>query len=196
VTDDTPSPRISTLLQRHDATPVMAAPGIRNRGQAVISADAANHPCAGAHTAEPVERAASHRTTQSRHLQRQRCQSRTIRGRSDCSALRSGHLLQISEHPINAFNEQWLITELRIKASTPRSSIRQRTRIASQRFHRPALVDRFSPALAQLPNIGGLSPARVLGLPASQRHWMIARIGVSCGRLRQPSLRACGCRSR
>ena len=81
VTDDTPSPRISTLLQRHDATPVMAAPGIRNRGQAVISADAANHPVPAP---TPLNLSSDQRHTEQRsrrHLQRQR-QAQTAPGLS------------------------------------------------------------------------------------------------------------------
>ena len=167
VTDDTPSPRISTLLQRHDATPVMAAPGIRNRGQAVISADAANHPVPAP---TPLNLSSDQRHTEQRsrrHLQRQRCQSRTIRGSGDCSALRSGHLLQISEHPIHAFNEQWLITELHHQGRHP-SILDPTTEVHDYRNDFSALPwsSDFRPPLAQpRPNIGGYHLARVLGSP-------------------------------
>jgi len=182
VTDESPSPRLSTLFQRHDATPVMAAHGIRNRGQQVSSADAANHPVPAL---TPLQLSGEQRHAEQRsrrHLQRQRCLSRSIHGRSDCSALRSGHLLQITEHPINAFNEQWLITELHHQGQHP--SILDPTSDV-HRYHNdftalPWASD-FRPPLAQpRPNIGGYHLARVLGTPGQPAQLdELGRIGVS-----------------
>ena len=167
ITDDTPSPRLSTLFQRHDAPPLMAAHGIRNRGQEAIAADAANHPvpALAPQNLSGEQRHAEQRSR--RHLQRQRCQSRSIRGTCDCSALRSGHLLQISEHPINAFNEQWLITELHHQGQHP-SILDPTTDVHRYRNDFTALPwsNDFRPPLAQpRPNIGGYHLAQVLGSP-------------------------------
>ena len=167
ITDDTPSPRVSTLFQRHDAPPLMAAHGIRNRGQEAIAADAANHPVPPL-TPQNLSGEQRHAEQRSRrHLQRQRCQSRSIRGTCDCSALRSGHLLQISEHPINAFNEQWLITELHHQGQHP-SILDPTTDVHRYRNDFTALpwASDFRPPLAQpRPNIGGYHLAQVLGSP-------------------------------
>lgn len=167
ITDDTPSPRVSTLFQRHDAPPVMAAHGIRNRGQEAIATDAANHPvpALAPQNLSGEQRHAEQRSR--RHLQRQRCQSRSIRGTCDCSALRSGHLLQISEHPINTFNEQWLITELHHQGQHP-SILDPTTDVHHYRNDFTALPwsNDFRPPLAQpRPNIGGYHLAQVLGSP-------------------------------
>jgi len=182
VCDETPSPRISTLFQRHDATPVMAAHSIRNRGHDVLVADAANHPVPAL---APLNLSSEQRHAEQRsrrHLQRQRCQSRSIHGSGDCSALRSGHLLQISGHPINAFNEQWLITELRHQGQHP-SILAPTPEVHHYHNDFTALPwsSDFRPPLVQpRPNIGGYHPARVLGSPgqpAQLDEW--GRIGVN-----------------
>lgn len=182
ITDDTPSPRVSTLFQRHDAPPLMAAHGIRNRGQEAIAADAANHPVPPL-TPQNLSGEQRHAEQRSRrHLQRQRCQSRSIRGTCDCSALRSGHLLQISEHPINAFNEQWLITELHHQGQHP-SILDPTTDVHRYRNDFTALPwsNDFRPPLAQpRPNIGGYHLAQVLGSPGQPAQLDDrGRIGVS-----------------
>ncbi|WP_025108931.1 type VI secretion system Vgr family protein [Pseudomonas sp. H1h] len=167
VADDIPSPRLRTLFQRHDATPFMPAQGIRNRGQQVIAEDAANHPVP---TLVPLQLSGAQRHAEQRsrrHLQRQRCQSRSIQGRSDCSALRSGHLLQISGHPINAFNEQWLITELQHQGQHP-SILDPTTNV--HHYHNdfsalPWSTDFRPPQVQPRPNIGGYFVARVVGSP-------------------------------
>lgn len=167
VADDSPSPRLSSLFQRHDATPLVTAPGIRNRGQQVIADDAANHPLP---TLNPLQLSGEQRHAEQRsrrHLQRQRCQSRSIHGRSDCSALRSGQLLQISGHPINAFNEQWLITELQHQGQHP-SILDPASDVHRYRNDFSALPwsTEFRPPLVQpRPNIAGYHLARVLGAP-------------------------------
>ncbi|MDX9673961.1 MULTISPECIES: type VI secretion system Vgr family protein [unclassified Pseudomonas] len=182
VADDSPSPRLNTVFQRHDATPIMAAPGIRNRGQQVIAEDAANH---SVPTVIPLQLSGTQRHAEQRsrrHLQRQRCQSRSIHGRSDCSALRSGHLLQISEHPINAFNEQWLMTELQHQGQHP-SILDPTSEEHHYRNHFTALPwsTEFRPPLAQpRPNIAGYHLARVLGTSGQPAQLdELGRIGVS-----------------
>lgn len=182
VTDDIPSPRLDTLFQRHDATPVMAAQGVRNRGQKVLAEDAANHP-APTRVLSQLSSEQRHAEQRSRrHLQRQRCQSRSIHGRSDCSALRSGQLLQISGHPINAFNEQWLITELQHQGQHP-SILDPTTDVHRYRNDFTALPwsTEFRPPLAQpRPGIGGYHLARVPGVPGQPAQLdELGRIGVS-----------------
>ncbi|AHG40817.1 type IV secretion protein Rhs [Pseudomonas syringae CC1557] len=47
-----------------------------------------------------------------RKLERLRCERRTIRGRSNHAALRSGQIIQVLDHPERLLNDQWLLTEV------------------------------------------------------------------------------------
>ncbi|SDX72115.1 type VI secretion system secreted protein VgrG [Pseudomonas syringae] len=47
-----------------------------------------------------------------RTLQRERCERRDIRGRSNHATLRSGQILQVLDHPERWLNDQWLLTEV------------------------------------------------------------------------------------
>lgn len=163
--DQEQSPGVSSLFQRHDSTQFTVLHPVRNRGQQAVSEDAANQTVAqpGATSVSAQQRHAEQRSR--RHLERQRCQYRSIHGRSDATDLRSGHLLQVTDHPVSGFNEQWLITELRHKGQQP--SILDPTPIA-YRYHNdftalPWSTD-FRPALKQpRPSIPGYHLARVLG---------------------------------
>ncbi|WP_460091484.1 type VI secretion system Vgr family protein [Pseudomonas sp. S2_E02] len=167
--EQTPSPCITSLYQHHHAAPVVTLHAVRNRGQRAISDEAANHI-----TANPLPQASSleqrhHEQRSRRHLERQRCQHRTINGRSDRIGLLSGQLLQVSAHPVSHFNEQWRLTSIRHHGQHP--SILDPTpplhRYENDFTAQPWSSD-FRPALNQpRPGIAGYHLALVLG-PAGQ----------------------------
>jgi type VI secretion system secreted protein VgrG len=168
VDEHTPSPSISTLYQHHHAAPIATLPAIRNRGQRTFQEDAANQ--TAPHPAPPVITAIEqHHALQRsrRQLERQRCQHRSIQGRSDGKGLLSGHLLQVTDHPISYFNEQWLITEMRHQGQHP--SILDPVPTVHRYYNdftaQPWSTD-FRPPLKQpRPRIGGYHLAQVLGCP-------------------------------
>ncbi|MDI2143121.1 MULTISPECIES: type VI secretion system Vgr family protein [unclassified Pseudomonas] len=163
------SPALSTLFLRHDAVMTQVSPTVRERGQPSNDDDAANHPVTGVIPLRGFppsgQRHADQRSR--RQLERQRCQYRCIQGRSDCTQLLSGHLLQVTDHPLGAFNEQWLITELRHQGQQP--SILD-PMSAPRRYHNDFTAQpwstEFRPLLRQpRPSIPGYHPAQVLGSP-------------------------------
>jgi type VI secretion system secreted protein VgrG len=164
-TDDGETPRVNSLFQRHDAAPSVPQHDVRNRGQQAGGEDAANQTVAApsVSTMSAQQRHAEQRSR--RHLERQRCQYRSVHGRSDSRQLRSGHLLQVTRHPVSGFNEQWLITELRHHGQQP--SILDPAPV-EYRYHNdfsalPWSTD-FRPPLKQArPRIPGYHLARVLG---------------------------------
>lgn len=168
VDEQTPSPSISTLYQHHHAAPIATLPAIRNRGQRTSNQQAANQ--TPLHPVMPTITTIEQRHAQQRsrrHLERQRCQHRSIQGRSDGFGLLTGRLLQVTDHPISHFNEQWLITEMRHHGQHP--SILEPVP-AIHRYHndftaQPWSTD-FRPPLKQpRPHIGGYHLAQVLGPP-------------------------------
>ena len=168
VDEQTPSPSLSLLYQHHHAAPIATLPTIRNRGQRTVREDAANQ--TSPHSAPPVVAPIEQRHAQQlsrRHLERQRCQHRSIQGRSDGIGLLSGGLLQVTEHPISHFNEQWLITKMRHHGQHP--SILDPLPTVHRYYNdftaQPWSTD-FRPPLKQpRPNIGGYHLAQVLGVP-------------------------------
>lgn len=134
------APVISELFQRHTAAPVMA------------------HRAADHH-----DRAQSSR----RALERLRCGHRQIQGQSEHSAMRSGRIVQISEHAMANFNDQWLLTEVRHHGQ-PSALLTENTAGAAwaykNRFTAIPWSTEFRPPLTQQrPAIPGYQPARVLG---------------------------------
>lgn len=165
VDEQTPSPGVSALYQHHHAAPIPTLHVVRNRGQKAPAEDAANQT---ASTPRPPMPAPEHRHDEQRsrrHLERQRCLHRSFHGRSDCVGLRSGHLLQVSEHPISHFNEQWRITSLRHHGQHP--SILDPTPTVHRYYNdftaQPWSTD-FRPPLNQpRPSIAGYHLAQVIG---------------------------------
>jgi type VI secretion system VgrG family protein len=162
-----PSPCVSVLYQQHRAAPAPVLHAVRNRGQPTCNDEAANEVTPQLPMpARSLERLHAEQRSR-RHLQRQRCQLRTIHGRSDCSDLLSGRLLLVAEHPIHHFNEQWLINAVRHHGQHP--SILE-TAPTAHRYHndftaQPWSSD-FRPPLKQArPNIAGYHLARVAGTP-------------------------------
>lgn len=102
-----------------------------------------------------------------RILERLRCQHRQIQGQSNQSELRSGRIVQVSEHPLASFNDQWLLTEVRHQGQHPSILARNTTDIArrySNQFTAIPWSTVFRPAQTQArPGIPGFHTARVLG---------------------------------
>ena len=161
----TPSPSVSTLFQHHHSAAIAMLPAVRNRGQQAAAEDAANQPVSGAHPAMPSLEQRHSEQRSRRHLERQRCQHRTVNGRSDCCGLLSGHLLQVTEHPISYFNEQWRITAIRHHGQHP--SILDPTPVVHRYcidFTAQPWSTDFRPPLKQpRPSIAGYHLAQVLG---------------------------------
>ncbi|POA46651.1 type VI secretion system tip protein VgrG [Pseudomonas sp. MPR-ANC1] len=166
-TDDAqvPLPSVSALYQHHHAAPIATLHAVRNRGPQASREAAANQTPANAQATLPSLEQRHSEQRSRRHLERQRCQHRSINGRSDCIGLLSGHLLQVTEHPINSFNEQWRITSIRHQGQHP--SILD-PRPSEHRYHndftaQPWSSD-FRPPLKQpRPGIAGYHLAQVLG---------------------------------
>ncbi|WP_392890401.1 type VI secretion system Vgr family protein [Pseudomonas migulae] len=137
-------PLISELFQRHTSPPI----------------DTHNAP-------PPLDRDRLSR----RILERLRCRHGQLQGRSNQSALRSGGIVQVSEHPLPNFNDQWLLTEVRHQGQQPsilEHSHCDRTRCYSNQFTAMPWSTVFRPALTQArPGIPGFQTARVLG-PAGE----------------------------
>lgn len=190
--DEPETVAIRELFQRHDSPLTRAPIQTRERSTGAEGFGAANHPLTGKPTMNRDQR--SRRT-----LERLRCQQRQVHGQSDQTALLSGRIVQVEQHPISSFNDQWLLTEIRHQGQQP--SI-----LAEQSFETPGYGNRFSaipwstafrPALKQpRPNIPGYQPARVLGEPG--RPATLDEHGGSrsaCGRNPIPANpSACGCR--
>ncbi|MFJ4195862.1 type VI secretion system Vgr family protein [Pseudomonas sp. NPDC089534] len=167
---DAPAPAIGALFQRHDAVGPPMPQSAPHRGQDSPADDAANQTVPSLPvTADNRSPEAVHADQRSRRrLQRQRCRYRCAQGRSNATELRSGHLLQVADHPINTFNEQWLITELRHQGQQP--SILQPTPMP-HRYHNdftalPWSTEYRPPQKQARPQIPGYQPAQVVGLSA------------------------------
>jgi type VI secretion system secreted protein VgrG len=79
----------------------------------------------------------------------------------------SGHLLQVLEHPLSHFNEQWLITELRHNGQHPSILDPSPTvhRYANDFTAQPWSTDYRPPLRQARPSIAGYHVARVQGAP-------------------------------
>ncbi|WGK88756.1 type VI secretion system Vgr family protein [Pseudomonas migulae] len=141
---DTPGhangPVINELFQRHTSPPLCAHPA-----------------------PPPLDRERLSR----RILERLRCLHRQIQGQSNHSELRSGRIVQVSEHPLQNFNDQWLLTELRHQGQQPSilaPATSDMSRRYSNQFTAIAWSTVFRPALTHTrPGIPGFQTARVLG---------------------------------
>jgi len=68
---------------------------------------------------KPGDEEAHHRQTRARTLERLRCERRHIHGWSSDCALTSGQIIQVMEHPVPLFNDQWLLVKVRHWAKQP-----------------------------------------------------------------------------
>lgn len=61
----------------------------------------------------PAGKSVRQRQVSARALERLRCERRVIRGSSNQTALASGQIMRVTEHPERLMNDQWLLTEVR-----------------------------------------------------------------------------------
>ncbi|MDO7899468.1 type VI secretion system Vgr family protein [Pseudomonas citrulli] len=107
-------PAMERLYLRHRPMTPGAPDGFNDRAEGQTEAGAANHafghPGPERLRSDPLM---AHRHQASRrHLERLRCRQREIHGQSAHPGLRCGHLVQIDEHPVSTFNDQWLIVDV------------------------------------------------------------------------------------
>jgi type VI secretion system secreted protein VgrG len=168
--NDSALPVISELFQRHDPEPAPARWEARNRGEQVIGDGAANHILArtGPVTARPAPEQLHHDQLSRRRLEHLRCRQQQIHGQSNQSELCSGRILQVAQHPLSSFNDQWLLTDIRHQGQQPSILAEDQpgtTRRYSNQFTAIPWSTVFRPALKQArPSIPGYQTAQVLGL--------------------------------
>jgi type VI secretion system secreted protein VgrG len=111
---DASQPAGKDIYVRHHH--VMPAPpfGFSDRATADVQSAAANqHVGEAGHEILHGDPVLAHRYQAGRrHLERLRCGQREIHGHSTQAAVRGGHIIQVSGHPVAAFNDQWLVTEV------------------------------------------------------------------------------------
>ena len=66
----------------------------------------------GTDTSRPGDEEAHHRQISARTLERLRCERRQIQGWSRDCALTSGRIIQVLDHPVTLFNDQWLLLKV------------------------------------------------------------------------------------
>ncbi|RAI64692.1 type VI secretion system tip protein VgrG [Pseudomonas fluorescens] len=164
--DEHHEPVISELFQRHDAPLFPGCPSARNPGAPDISDGAANHAFATARHFPAREQ--QHRDQLSRRqLERLRCRHLQIHGQSNQGALRSGRIVQVAEHPLASFNDQWLVTEMRHQGCHASILLDDTAGMAPgyrNQFIAIPWSTEFRPALKQpRPSIPGYQPAQVCG---------------------------------
>ncbi|MEJ5057808.1 MULTISPECIES: type VI secretion system Vgr family protein [unclassified Pseudomonas] len=166
-------PVISELFQRHDSPSSTPRLATRNRGAPDTDNGAANH--VYHRPATPMLRPAHEQRhcdqLARRLLERMRCQQVQTHGQSNQQALRSASIVQVEEHPLPGFNDQWLVTQVLhqgqqgsiLVGHTPDMPLRYRNQFTAIPWSTV-----FRPALKQTkPSIPGYQPARVSG-PAGQ----------------------------
>jgi len=163
------TPVISELFQRHDTQAVFPRTNAKNPGASQVGEGAANHAFTHAY-APHSNQAPRHRDQLDRRdLQRMRCQQLQLHGQSNQPLLRSARIVQVEDHPVPGFNDQWLVCQARHQGqqgsilaedSRPRRYRNQFTAIPWSTVFRPPLDQ-------ARPRIPGLQPARVCG-PAGQ----------------------------
>ena len=168
-------PALQRLYQHHHSMLPGLPAGFKDRASERSDDTAANQVFAeAAHEMIRADPAQAYRSQASRrNLERLRCQQRRIHGHSNQPALHGGQIVQICDHPLAVFNDQWLITDVQHQgrqfsilepnppATPPSTDYRNRfTAIAWSTVFRPALKH-------PKPCIPGYHLAHVLG-PAGQ----------------------------
>ncbi|WP_130907108.1 type VI secretion system tip protein TssI/VgrG [Pseudomonas sp. Sample_16] len=160
------SPVISELFQRHDLLSLPLQVDARNRAIAAIGDSAVNHSSPRSVTS-PVHPQRHREQLGRRQLERLRSQQVKVHGQSNHCRLRSGCIVQVAEHPLRGFNDQWLVIQAQHQGrqdsileqacpSTPRHYHNQFCAIPWSTVFRPALEQ-------DRPRITGFQPARVCG---------------------------------
>ncbi|MFY0727940.1 type VI secretion system Vgr family protein [Pseudomonas sp. NFX15] len=160
-------PVISELFQRHDAPRSFERAGASSPGEPDIDDGAANHTLAPAEQRLSPEQ--QHRDQLGRRqLERMRCRHLQIHGQSNHGALHSGRIVQVAEHPLANFNDQWLVTDVRHQGRQSSILLDDSVGVAlGYRNHFSAIPwsSVFRPALKQpRPSIPGYQPGRISGL--------------------------------
>ncbi|ROM77026.1 type IV secretion protein Rhs [Pseudomonas brassicacearum] len=169
--DASAEPAIQRLYLRHQPMTPTPPGGFSDRAMGETEAFAANHAFdSPAHQALRGDPALAHRHQAGRrHLERLRCRQREIHGQSSQPALRGGHLVQIEEHPVSTFNDQWLIVDVQHRGRQfsilePNLPATPSTRQYRNRFTAIPWSTVFRPALRHpKPRIPGYHLAHVLG---------------------------------
>ncbi|WP_077048117.1 type VI secretion system Vgr family protein [Pseudomonas sp. KK4] len=163
------APVLSELFQRHAAPAVSPPLETHDPGQAQVDDIAANHPFD--QTLPPLMRPTleqRHRDQLARrHLERLRCRQVQVQGHSNHDRLRSASIVQVAEHPLSPFNDQWLVIEARHKGhagTIPTENASDMTPRYRNEFTAIPWSTVFRPGLEQLrPSVPGHQPARVCG---------------------------------
>lgn len=175
-------PTLSHLYQRHHLPVATALSANHSSGPERDTLDAfdgaANQPPADATAVagrQPPELARRQQLSR-RALERLRCRHQQIEGQGTHPELRSGKILQSSEHPLSVFNDQWLVTEVQhLGQHPPNTTARADNPVPfdTPSVHRKGYGNRFKaipwsvvfrPALNHpKPAIAGYQTAAVLG---------------------------------
>jgi type VI secretion system secreted protein VgrG len=161
------SPRISELFQRHDSLSLPPRLDARNRGTPDIEDGAANHASPRLAVPSPAQPQRYREQLGRRHLERLRCEQVKIHGQSNHCRLRSGCIVQVAEHPLRGFNDQWLVIQAQHQGQQD-SILQQDSTGTPRRYHNQFSAipwsTVFRPAFQQdRPRIPGFQPARVCG---------------------------------
>ncbi|KAB0496444.1 type VI secretion system Vgr family protein [Pseudomonas vancouverensis] len=162
---------VSELYQRHVAPSLAARQDVPSPVAFNGDDAAANHAfVASAQTLNRGTDEQRYRDQRSRrHLERLRCRHLQVQGQSNHRALHSGCIMQLAEHPLSHFNDQWLVIEATHEGSQPSILADDPAAMASSynnRFTAVPWSTVFRPALEQSrPSIPGYQPARVCGVP-------------------------------
>ncbi|WP_339545195.1 type VI secretion system Vgr family protein [Pseudomonas sp. RA_35y_Pfl2_P32] len=111
-------------------------PGGDTQGSNPTATDAANQVSQATTRSTPTQQH-QHQLSR-RELERLRCLHRQVQGHSTQPGLRSGSILQVSGHPVAAFNDQWLLCEVEYQGTATHYS-NQFTAIPWSSEFRPAL---------------------------------------------------------
>ena len=166
--DNVDGPVITELYQRHDSPPIPARADASNRGTSIPGDGAANQSIG---VTAPLHRPARQPHPEQlsrRKLERLRCRQQQLNGRSNHPALTSARIIQVSEHPLGHFNDQWLITENRHEGRQPSILAEDCASMTPQYFNQFSAIPwstAFRPPLNQRrPSVPGFQPARICGL--------------------------------
>ncbi|SQF98373.1 Rhs element Vgr protein [Paucimonas lemoignei] len=119
---------ISYLAERWLIHPACTDPGLHHHERVlhtqtplyIAEAEAPNERFDASLTSQlPSEEYAHERQVSARELERQRCERRVVLGRSDDYVIGAGLIVQVLDHPVSAFNDQWLMTEVTHAAKQP-----------------------------------------------------------------------------
>lgn len=162
---------ISELFQRHDSPLIPPPQGVHDRSPGAVSFGAANHPLHDNSllTTRPAAGQLHGAQRSRRTLERLRCQHRQVHGQSNQTGLLSGRIVQVQQHPVSSFNDQWLLTEIRHQGQQPSILAQDQPCEPSgycNHFSAIPWSTVFRPALTQTrPSIPGYQPAQLLGEP-------------------------------